>query len=96
MGRYLCVSVHHSQAVGALTVNMADDAGPNDDTAADRPTESEPSTGATTNDPPSSDGTTIQSTYAWSLDASCGECGAAVAVRWRDGEDLVCGACKSW
>lgn len=81
MGRYLCVSVHHSQPVGALTGRMVDDTEPSDVAEAD---------------PPGGDGAALQSTYAWSPDASCGECGATIAARWRDGENLVCDACKSW
>ncbi|EMA45313.1 hypothetical protein C449_06800 [Halococcus saccharolyticus DSM 5350] len=92
----MCVSVHHSQAVGAPTGDMADDAGPNDDTAADRATEPEPSATATSARSSNAENS-FQSTYAWSPDeASCAECGGSVAARWRDDGDLVCAACKSW
>lgn len=37
------------------------------------------------------------STYAWSPDGGpCAACGEHVEERWRDGEDLVCVACKDW
>jgi hypothetical protein len=42
------------------------------------------------------DRTPVESTYAWSPTGECAACGAAAAVRWRDGEALVCGSCKSW
>jgi len=75
---------------------MAEDSRPDDDPAADRSTDPEPSA-TVTSAPASGDETALQSTYAWSSgDASCGECGEVAAARWRDGEKLVCAACKSW
>lgn len=37
------------------------------------------------------------STYVWRPEGGpCASCGERAAERWRDGEALVCGACKEW
>ena len=38
-----------------------------------------------------------RSTYEWSpTGADCADCGARIERRWRDGDELVCDACKPW
>jgi hypothetical protein len=38
-----------------------------------------------------------RSTFDWSPSgAECGACGAVVERRWRDGDGMVCEACKEW
>lgn len=34
-------------------------------------------------------------TSAWG-EYTCRDCGSSVSRVWRDGEDVVCGTCKSW
>lgn len=37
------------------------------------------------------------STYVWRSEGGpCASCGERVEERWRDGDALVCGACKEW
>jgi hypothetical protein len=37
------------------------------------------------------------STYVWDPDGgTCAACGATVAERWRQDDDLVCEGCKEW
>ena len=39
----------------------------------------------------------IETTRSWSPEgAICEGCGAVVEERWRDGDGLVCAACKEW
>jgi len=41
--------------------------------------------------------TPARSTYEWSpTGADCADCGARIERRWRDGDELVCEACKPW
>ncbi|WP_195156075.1 DUF7573 domain-containing protein [Halococcus agarilyticus] len=42
------------------------------------------------------DRTAVVTTYAWTPIGECEACGGTAATRWRDGEALVCGSCKSW
>jgi hypothetical protein len=67
----------------------------------------EPPAAADTTDDSGTDGSTEQppsvepavSTYDWTpTGAECGNCGAVVERRWRDGTDgpLVCADCKPW
>lgn len=35
-------------------------------------------------------------TMAWAADANCEACGGAAERRWRDGDRMVCDACKEW
>ena len=39
----------------------------------------------------------VESTYHWTPGGGpCGTCGETVEERWRQGEELVCPACKEW
>lgn len=46
---------------------------------------------------PAANAEPARSVYAWSpVCDPCERCGTAVARRWRDGGELVCGECKDW
>ena len=66
-----------------------------------RETDSDSDTDADTDaesaSPPDDDVAPPMGTYVFDTDgASCGECGATVERRWRDGDQLTCADCKDW
>ena len=85
---------------GSTDVSADGDADPDEGASADRP---RASGGDESTDEGGTDGPVTdlevrpaEPTMAWADDANCEACGVAAERRWRDGDRMVCDACKEW